>query len=250
MKLLGLWLSFIVALMASCRVNAEYVDNLPPIPYQAYALIRGATINLSLTDFRKAIVGNTPKSSLIREGLAVVLKRGGKEGQELWDAAIKCDDKTILHTDDDKARCLDAVGDGAFGGLTILFRDYGRAVFKLAGYSFDKSIIVYANDCNTFGSCNIVIDKVLELTNNMESGAPIYLFVQLCSSSNPSARKRFLPSNVAAACTKIMSSAPLKEEVICTDKNRVRDGCDDKIKSKTRYCTETGSLLYPEIDCN
>lgn len=249
MKSLGLWFSFIVALMASCRVNAEYVDNLPPIPYQAYALIRGATINLSLTDFRNAIIDNTPKRDPSKAGLAI-LKRGGKEGQELLDAALKCDDKTIPHTDDDKARCMDTGGDLAVGVLTIFFRDYGRAVFKLAGYSFDKSIIVYANDCNTFGSCNIVMKKVLELTNNMESGVPIGLFVQLCSGSNPSARKRFLPSNVSAACTKIMGSAPLKEEVICTDKNRVKNGCDDKVKSKTRYCTETGSLLYPEIDCN
>lgn len=247
MKSLGLWFSFIVALMASCKVNAEYVDNLPPIPYQAYALIKGATINLSPTDFGNAIFGNTLKSDT-----RLIQKRGGKEGQGLLDAAIKCDDKTIPHTDDDKARCMDTAMDIATGSLIIFRRDYGRAVFKLAGYSFDKSISVFANDCNTFGSCDIVSKKVLELTNNMESMIPVGLFVEFCSSSNPSGRKRFLPLNVAAACVKIMSSAPLKEGVVCTDKNQVRDrsGCDDKVKSKTRYCTETGSLVYPEIDCN
>lgn len=252
MKLFCLWFYFVAALMTSCKVNAEYVDNLPPIPYQAYALIRGATINLPVTQFFEAIAGSDAKTDPEKSEARLLKQRGGKVGQELWDTAIKCDDKTIPHTDDDKARCMDAAGDIAVGIMTIFWRDYGRAVFKLAGYSFDKSIIVYANDCNTFGSCNVVIKKVLELTNNMESGAPILLFSGFCSSGNPSARKRFLPSNVSAACTKIMSSAPLKEEVVCTDKNRDRDrsGCDDKVRSKTKYCTEKGNFAYPEIDCN
>jgi hypothetical protein len=245
MKLLGLWLSFIVALMASCRANAEYVDNLPPIPYQAYALIRGATINLPMTQFAEAIVGSDPEKRA-----AILLKqRGGKEGQELWGAIAKCDDKTIPSSDDRKVRCMDIANELTFVINTILLRDYGRAVFKLAGYSFDKSIVVFANDCNTFGSCEIVHKKILELTNNMESMAPPYLFGHLCGSNNQSIRKRFLPSNVAAACTKMVSSAPFKEE-ICKIPVRDRSLCDDKVKSKTRYCTETGNLLYPEIDCN
>lgn len=245
MKLLGLWLSFIVALMASCRVNAEYVDNLPPIPYQAYALIRGATINLPMTQFAEAIVGSDPEKRL-----ATLLKqRGGKEGQELWDAAVKCDDKTIPGSDDSKARCKDIAYDLPFVISTITFRDYGRAVFKLAGYSFDKSIVVFANDCNTFGSCEIVLKRILELTNNMESGAPPFLFGQLCGSNNQSVRKRFLPLNVAAACVKISNSTPYKEGV-CKTPVRDRSLCDDKVNSKTRYCTETGNLVYPEIDCN
>lgn len=245
MKLLGLWLSFIVALMASCRVNAEYVDNLPPIPYQAYALIRGATINLPMTQFSEAIVGSDPEKRV-----ATLLKqRGGKEGRELWDAMVKCDDKTIPSSDDSKARCIDIVTEAPSVIKTITFRDYGRAVFKLAGYSFDKSIVVFANDCNTFGSCQIVHKRILELTNNMESEAPLFLFGQLCSSNNQSIRKRFLPLNVAAACTRMMSSAPFKEE-ICKIPVRDRSRCDDKVNSKTRYCTETGNLVYPEIDCN
>lgn len=248
MKLLCLWLYFVVALMASCKVTAEYIDNLPPIPYQLSVLIEGATINLPITQFANAIESDSNKFT------ATVLKRGGQEGQELLDAFMKCDDKTIPMTDERKARCFDTVTDAVIGAKTILYRDHGRAVFKLAGYSFDKSLVAFANDCNTFGSCDMLMDKIFELTNNPESMAPAKLFIVLCAGCTPNTRKLFLPLKVAAACTKMMSSASFKKKIVCADKSLVRDQsiCNDnnKIGRKTRYCTESGSILYPEIDCN
>lgn len=244
MKSFGLWLSFVAAITLSGGVNAEYVDDLPPIPYQLSPLIKGAMINLTLTQF-----SNTLGSDKNEITAALLQKRGGKEGQTLWDATKKCDDKTIPMTDERKTRCVEIAIDGYRAVQTILFRDYGRAVFKLAGYSLDKSLVAFANDCNTLGSCEIVMQKILELTNSMESKPMFTLFGGLCVANNSDIRKRFLPSNVTTACTKMFSSAPFKEE-ICKLMARERSECSDNAFSKTKYCTKTGYQHYPEIDCN
>lgn len=254
MKSLGLWLSFIVALMASCRANAEYVDNLPPIPYQISALIRGAMANLPGDKFIKAIESDPNKL------VVAILKRSGKAGQELIDADNKwrCDDETTPMDDERKARCFDSAVYAGFCGKVIINRDYARAVFKLAGYSFDKSFIAFANDCNTFGSCDIVADKILELTNNPESLEMLKLFVSTCSNSNPDIRKRFLPSNVAAACVKMMGLEPFKSKV-CENKRdapkQIQVICGSPLSEtakKSNICANAGDFFnnYPEIDCN
>lgn len=245
MKSLGIWLYFIAAITLSGRVNAEYVDNLPPIPYKLSPLIKGAKANLPTEKFLNGIESDPRKRG------AAIIKRGGKEGQELLDNLERCKDKIIPLTVERNIYCNEILFDTALIGTTLVFREYYRAVFNLAGYSFDKSLIAFAHDCNTFGSCQIVSEKILELTNSMEFMSMVGSFVFLCINNTPDIRKRFLPSNVAAACTQIMSSAPFKNEV-CEDK-QWKSRCNKlpaEVKNKVKYCTKTGNDRYPEIDCN
>jgi len=247
MKSLGLWLYFIATITLSGVVNAEYVDNLPPIPYQLSPLIKGAMANLSPTQFAKAIESDTEKQTE-----AIIRGRGGKEGREFWDVFIKCTNKNIPMTDERATRCHELAFDTMEIFPTIFFLDYDRAVFKLAGYSFDKSIVAFANDCNTLGSCEIVMQKISELTNSMEFGTMIYLFGTACAVNSPDIRERFLPSNIAAACTQIYTSKPFKAEV-CKINEKWRSSFCNNLHAgviKSKKCSETRSHHYPEIDCN
>lgn len=248
MKSLGIWLYFIAAITLSGRVNAEYVDNLPPIPYKLSPLIKGAKANLSSEKFSNEIESDPRKREI------AIMKRGGREALELLDNYKRCKDKTIPLTVERNIHCNEIEFDTFLVGLTIMRREYYRAVFNLAGYSFDKSLIAFAHDCNTFGSCQIVHEKILELTNSMEFMSMTGSFVLLCMSNTPDIRKRFLPSNVAAACTQIMASAPFKNDAVCGGKDEQREFFCNKlpaeVKRKAKHCTETGNYRYPEIDCN
>lgn len=235
MKLLGLLILFIT-LALSYRANAETVDSLPPAPYVLYPLVNVARLKLPAEEFLKAIESDPNNDKVI----SALLKRGGKPGQDILDVIAKISVETISETDE---RLLDA----NLAAFLIFFRDHGRAVFKLAGYSFDKSFITFADDCNTFGSCAKVIDIILERAKNREALHVWGLFYPLCAPSTPALRQQFLPQNLARACTQMMSTQDMKVAV-CEIANDFRKKCEPTSKSK--YCTGTENPFYPEFDCN
>lgn len=213
-------------------------DSLLAVPYALYPLINVARLQLPAEEFMNAIETNPQKQR------SAILKRGGKEGQKLLNLVAKTDAENTPKTDDRFEINFDAEQ----AKKTIFFRDYGRAVFKLKGYSFDESLVAFADDCNALGSCELLIRKILELTQNPESFQVIPLFTMMCSGSTPDTRKKFLPPNLIRACTQIMSEAGFKV-ALCEGSVALRSNVCNSTRT-SKYCTETRNFFYPEFDCN
>lgn len=237
MKSLG-FLFFVATLTVSFRVNAVEIDRLPAVPYALYPLINVAKLQLPSEEFMNAIEIDPKKQR------NAILRRGGKEGQKLLNLVAKFDAENTPKTD----KYFEINMDAGLASNTILFRDYNRAVFRLKGYSFDKSLIAFADDCNTLGSCAILINKIIELAQNPEALQVIPLFALVCSASSDETREKFLPPNLIRACTQIMSTAPFKAGV-CEASTTFRSGVCNSTRT-SRYCTETKNFFYPEFDCN
>lgn len=236
MKSPGL-LILLITLTLTYGANAETVDSLPPAPYVLYPLVNVARLKLPVEEFMNAIESDSNKE----KRRSAVLKRGGKAGQDLLDVITKINVETTPLNDE---RLFDA----HFASQVIFHRDYGRAVFQLAGYSFDKSLIAFADDCNTFGSCIKVVDIILEQAKNPEALQLVGLFFVTCPLSTPASRQQFWPSNLARACTQIMIAVKDFQDATCKATKELRKTC--LITSKSKYCTGKENLFYPEFDCN
>jgi hypothetical protein len=255
MKSLTLWICCVVALMASNMTNAEYIDKAPAIPYKQSELLKFEAAFENNTDEKfHATLGSDLNAQLME-----LYKRSGKIGQQILDDKT-CDDENVSNRPSElKAHCADRYIDSNIIINTITRRETFRETFRMAGYSFDKSLVVFANNCKSLGSCDAATQDIMNLTGYPPGTTTLVkIFAMACSGSTPSVRNQLMPPNVAAACVKIMSSEPFKSKVCELKIDALKQGqsfCSQQPKEvadKMKYCSPgmKAWVDYPEIDCD
>lgn len=218
-------LIFAAILAVPCELSAEPLDNLPPIPYAQTPLIYSACHKLPKQEFIKSLIGrkstDDDNDSFLGDekfGLAM-LKRGGAVGRQMAEdtrtkECTKNKLKGAMIGDKLPSYCAPVIAT-----TKMLFaRDYYRAAFSSMGFSFDKSLIMFANDCYTYGSCTKAAERIsIDISKNEQSLVAVLAYIEFCthacnkidsfdgcSANSPDGKKpyflSFLSKDVIEAC--------------------------------------------------
>lgn len=180
-------LIFAAILAVPCALSAENLDNLPPIPYAQTPLIYSAVEKQPMGEFASSLIGRkfvADSDSFYKDekiGLAI-LKRGGTVGRQMAeDIRTKECTPNKLKTAIVGEKLLSYCDPVLATTSMLLVRDYYRAVFSSVGFSFDKSLITFANDCYTYGSCEKAGLRIIDISKNIQSMSALFAYTQFCS---------------------------------------------------------------------
>lgn len=215
-KLVFYLLAIIAMSATSFNLCAEDLDKLPPIPYAQAPLIFSATHKLPEREFLLALAGgdiSTKKDEMFgNEKLSfAVLKRGGNAGLKLTEDSriAECTLNNMDAMDKEQRSYCDDV-QGVI--KTIQVHEYSRAVFSSMGFSFDKSMVEFANDCNTYGNCDKAVKRLADISKNIQSLEMISLYVGLCKMASAvksnEQKELFLSKEIIDACPPVLRILP------------------------------------------
>lgn len=223
-------LIFTAILAVPCKLSAESLDKLPPIPDAQTALIYSASHKYTKAEFIKTLVGSVvlDKDSVlgIQKLSIALLRRGGAVGRQMAEdtRTKECTTKKMragIMSEELQNYCATVVRTH----YVLLSRDHNRALFSSLSFSFDKSLTIFANDCYTYGSCEKAWLRIIDISKNGQAVAAPLLYIELCGlackkegsfngcgADSPDGKKpyslSFLSKDVVEACQVILQQTP------------------------------------------